>query len=194
MSRQEFLESAGRRSREFLREAQSFYRSHRDESQPVNLASPASMDERFRLLVRAAMRIPALESLFPEPWPPAARRVLPSHSPQRTATAVWGPVLAWSVLELLAQSVNAENPERAALDLFDRLRLREPLAHAFEALGFEAEESWRVAARIKVALLIEAKVFVPAALAYPPVVRSPHSSSVAGALAGCGCSLAHRGA
>ncbi len=118
------------------------------------------MDERFRVLVRAAMRIPALESLFPEPWPAAARRVLPSHSPQLTATAVWGPVLAWSVLELLAESVNAENPERAALDLFDRLRLREPLAHAFEALGFEAEESWRVAARIKVALLIEAKVFV----------------------------------
>jgi hypothetical protein len=58
--------------------------------------------------------------------------------------------------------VNARNPERAALDLFDRLRLREPLAHAFEALGFPNEESWRVAARIKVALLIEAKVFVAA--------------------------------
>jgi hypothetical protein len=89
-------------------------------------------------------------------------------------------VLAWSVLELLAQSVNAENPERAALDLFDRLRLREPLAHAFEALGFEAEESWRVAARIKVALLIEAKVFVSAAPVYPPAAhpRIPILSSV----------------
>jgi glycosidase len=165
--RQEFLDTAGRRSREFLREAQSFYRSHRDESQAVNLTNPASMDERFRLLLRAAIRIPALESIFPEPWPVAARRVLPSHSPQLTATAMWGPVLAWSVLELLAQSVNAQNPERAALDLFDRLRLREPLAHVFEALGFEGEESWRVAARIKVALLIEAKVFAPAPAATP---------------------------
>jgi hypothetical protein len=72
-------------------------------------------------------------------------------------------VLAWSVLELLAESVNPANPQRAALDLFDRLRLRDPLGHAFEALGFEAEESWRVAARIKVALLIEAKVFVSGA-------------------------------
>jgi hypothetical protein len=109
------------------------------------------------------MRIPALESLFPEPWPAAARRVLPSQSPQLMATAMWGPVLAWSTLALLAESVDASHPEQAALDLFDRLRLREPLAHAFEALGFEAEESWRVAARIKVALLISANVFAPAA-------------------------------
>ena len=165
--RQDFLEITGRRSREFLREAQSFYRTHHDESQPLNLTNPASMEERFRILARAAMRIPALESLWAEPWPPAARRVLPSHSPQRMATAMWGPVLAWSVLELLAESVNAEDPKRAALDLFDRLRLREPLAHAFEALGFAGEESWRVAARIKVALLIEAKVFAPSPAAVP---------------------------
>ena len=55
-----------------------------------------------------------------------------------------------------------------ALDLFDRLRLREPFAQAFGALGFEGEEGWRVAARIKVVLLSEAgigKVEVPAAKA-----------------------------
>ena len=161
--REEFLDTARRRSRDFLREAQSFYGSHRDESQTVNFINPAAMEERFRALLRAAMRIPALESLFPEPWPAAARRVLPSHSPQRTATVMWGPVLAWSVLELLTESVNAPDPQRAALDLFDRLRLREPLAHAFEALGFEGEESWRVAARIKVGLLIEAEVFASGA-------------------------------
>ena len=44
-------------------------------------------------------------------------------------------------------------PERTALDLFDRLRLREPFGHAFTALGFQGEEAWRVAARIKVLLL-----------------------------------------
>jgi hypothetical protein len=108
------------------------------------------------------MRIPALEALFPEPWPVAARRVLPSLSPRLTATAMWGPVLAWSTLELLAESVDARNPQPTALDLFDRLRLRGPLAHLFESLGFVGEESWRVAARIKVALLVEARVFTPA--------------------------------
>jgi hypothetical protein len=45
-----------------------------------------------------------------------------------------------------------------ALDLFDRLRLREPFALAFEALGYEGEAAWRVAARIKVVLLTGAGV------------------------------------
>ena len=62
-------------------------------------------------------------------------------------------MLGWCALELLAESVDAENPERVALELFDRLRLREPFAQAFAALGFEDEEGWRVAARIKVVLL-----------------------------------------
>ena len=83
----------------------------------------------------------------------AARRVLPSPSPQLTATAMWGPVLAWSVLELLAESFDAEKPEPVALDIFDRLRLREPFGHVFAALGFEGEEAWRAAARVKVGLL-----------------------------------------
>jgi glycosidase len=124
-----------------------------------NFTNPSEMSTHFRERARAAMRVPALENLFPAPWPPAARRVLPSQSPRLMATEMWGPVLAWSILELLAESINPQNPDRAALDLFDRLRLREPLAHAFEALGFPAEESWRVGARIKVALLVEAKVF-----------------------------------
>jgi hypothetical protein len=104
------------------------------------------------------MRIPIIEAAFPHPWTAAARRVLPSPSPQVTATAMWGPLLGWSVLELLAESIDAENPERMALDLFDRLRLREPFGQAFGALGFEGEEGWRVAARIKVVLLSEAGV------------------------------------
>jgi len=88
----------------------------------------------------------------------AARRMLPSPSPQLTATAMWGPVLGWCVLELLAESIDATNPARVALDLFDRLRLREPFAQAFAALGFEGEEAWRVAARVKVGLLTRAGV------------------------------------
>ncbi len=112
----------------------------------------------FRERLRAAMRIPAIEALFPSPWTAAARRMLPSPSPQFTATAMWGPILGWCALELLAESIDAEKPERVALDLFDRLRLREPFAHAFAALGFEGEEGWRVAARIKVVLLIGAGV------------------------------------
>jgi hypothetical protein len=199
LQREDFLQNAWKRCREFLREAQSFYCSHGGLSFAAASANPASLEKRFHELLRAAMRIPALENLFPEPWPAAARRVLPSLSPQLTATAMWGPVLAWSVLELLAEFVHTQDPasatggppapaagappaqggphppsfgecgvqpasatrlgpQRTALDLFDRLRLREPLANAFQSLGFEGEEGWRVAARIKVALLIEAGV------------------------------------
>jgi hypothetical protein len=108
------------------------------------------------------MRIPIIEAAFPRPWTAAARRVLPSPSPQFTATAMWGPLLGWCALELLAESIDAEAPEKMALDLFDRLRLREPFGQAFGALGFEGEEGWRVAARIKVVLLSEAGIGKPA--------------------------------
>jgi glycosidase len=117
---------------------------------------PPAFEYRQRL--RAAMRMPVVEALCPAPWTAAARRMLPSPSPQFTATAMWGPILAWCALELLADSVDSENPERAALDLFDRLRLREPLALSFKALGFDGDEGWRVAARIKVVLLTGAGV------------------------------------
>jgi len=102
--------------------------------------------------------MPQVEALFPSPWTAATRRMLPSPSPQFTATEMWGPVLAWCSLQLLAEWINKEQPERTALDLFDRLRLREPLARIFAALGFEGEEAWRVAARIKVLLLVSAGI------------------------------------
>jgi hypothetical protein len=70
-------------------------------------------------------------------------------------------VLGGCALELLAESIDAEDSERIALDLFDRLRLREPFAQAFAALGFEGEEGWRVAARVKVGLLTWAGVGKP---------------------------------
>jgi glycosidase len=120
---------------------------------PSDPANPGLLGAAFRARLRAAMRMPAIEALFPVPWSTAARRMLPSPSPQLTATAMWSPVLAWCVLELLAESIDAEKPEPIALDLFDRLRLREPFAQVFTALGFEGEEAWRVAARVKVGLL-----------------------------------------
>jgi hypothetical protein len=158
---EEFFETAWRRSQDFLRESQVAYRARKGEPLTVRQTNPALLAGRFRERVRAAMNIPAIESRFPTPWKNGARRLLPSLSPELIATAIWGPVLSWCVLELLAESIDAEKPERAALDLFDRLRLREPLAHSFLALGFKGDESWRAAARIKVALLVEAGVSAP---------------------------------
>jgi glycosidase len=160
--RNEFLKQAWARGETFLREAQAAYATRlRAENQPAPAGEPsgaASLAPRFIELLRAAMRMPQVEALFPAPWTAAARRMLPSPSPQFTATEMWGPVLAWCALKLLAEWIDKEQPERTALDLFDRLRLREPFAHALAALGFEGEEAWRVAARIKVLLLASAGI------------------------------------
>jgi hypothetical protein len=157
LERNAFFDLAWKRCEAFLRAAQTVYASRlgqeRHPAVALHPAKLASLAPVFRERLRAAMRIPAIEALFPAPWTVAARRVLPSPSPQFTATAMWGPLLGWCVLELLAESIDAQNQERVALDLFDRLRLREPFAQAFRALGFEGEEGWRVAARIKVGLL-----------------------------------------
>jgi hypothetical protein len=160
--RTEFFDQAWARCESLLRAAQNAYVARLPkESQPSvdNLPTdPGLLMQAFRQRLRAAMRIPSMEALFPQPWTPAARRILPSPSPQLTATAIWGPIFGWCALELLAESINVKEPELVALDLFDRLRLRETFAHAFAALGFEGEESWRVAARIKVVLLTGAGV------------------------------------
>ena len=162
LDRREFFDLAWARCEAFLRVAQTAYTSYTaGPEQSVGAAhptNPALLGPAFRERLRAAMRIPAIEALFPVPWSVAARRVLPSVSPVFTATAMWGPVLGWCALELLAESIDVEDPERVALDMFDRLRLREPFAQAFAALGFEGEEAWRVAARIKVVLLTGAGV------------------------------------
>jgi len=162
--RKEFFDLAWRRCEGFLREAQTIYVSRvaREGRQVAQPTAPALLGPVFRERLLAAMRIPVIEATFPRPWTAAARRVLPSPSPQFTATAMWGPLLGWCALELLAESIDADGPEKMALDLFDRLRLREPFGQAFGALGFEGEEGWRVAARIKVVLLSEAGIGKPA--------------------------------
>jgi hypothetical protein len=115
----------------------------------------ASMAPVFRKLIRGASKLAALEALFPAKWNAEARRMLPSANPQLPSTALWGPVLAWCVLQVLAEAVDAENSELMAVELFDRLRLREPMAQAFHALGLEGENGWRAAARLKALLLLQ---------------------------------------
>jgi glycosidase len=160
--RNEFLRQAWTCCETFLQEAQTAYTVRlRAEDQSARGRVPVEADsqpQRFNELLRAAMRMPQVEALFPAPWTTAARRMLPSPSPEVTATEMWGPVLAWSLIQLLAGGIDKEHTETAALDIFDRLRLREPLGRAFAALGFEGEEAWRAAARIKVLLLVKAGI------------------------------------
>jgi len=151
--RSELLNLAWTRCEAFLHVAQTAYRTRSGIHGAMTM--PGLMGPAFRERLTAAMRISVVEGLFPMPWTAAARRVLPNPSPQLTATAMWAPIIAWCVLETLAESIDVDEAERVALELFDRLRLREPLAEAFNALGFEGEAGWRAAARIKVLLLAE---------------------------------------
>jgi glycosidase len=157
--RSELFNVAWTRCEAFMRLAQESYRARTGAQREMTM--PGLLGPAFRERLAAAMRIPVVEALFAEPWTAAARRVLPSPSPQMTATAMWAPVIAWCALETLAESIQPEKPEQAALEVFDQLRLRKPLAEALNGLGFEGEAGWRAAARIKVVLLAEAGVGTP---------------------------------
>jgi glycosidase len=111
------------------------------------------LSARFRNCLLSAMRLPSLEASFLTAWPVAARHVLPSLSPRDRAIVLWGPVLAWCALECAGSFVDPKNSHRAGLELFDRLRLRTPLAQAFHALGVDGDAEWRAAARVKVLAL-----------------------------------------
>jgi glycosidase len=91
-------------------------------------------------LLAATLALPRYEALFPERWPETARKVLPSDSPGTSGTAVWAPVLAWSLLHGLP--LDGES-------MFDRLRLWHALADTFHALGVSGEDGWRAAARVR---------------------------------------------
>jgi hypothetical protein len=157
--RSELFNLAWARCEAFLRLAQPAYRSRNGaQHEPI---MPGLLGPAFRERLTAAMRLPVVEALSPEPWTTAARRVLPSPSPQMTATAMWAPIIAWCAFETLAESLGAQNPEKIALDLFDQLRLRKPLAESFHGLGFEGEAGWRAAARIRVLLRAEARPPLP---------------------------------
>ena len=97
----------------------------------------------------AALRLPEAETKFSSPWTVEARHVLPSSSPGAKSTAVWAPVLAWTVLRSLADT----SADRVSL--FDRLQLRSNLAETLSSLGYEGEDSWRAAARIRLLLAHE---------------------------------------
>jgi hypothetical protein len=154
--RSELFNVAWKRCEAFVRIAQQAWRTRTGAHGEMTM--PGLLGPAFRERLAAAMRIPVVEALFPQPWTAAARRVLPSPSPQLTATAMWAPIIAWCALETLAESIDAEKPEQIALEAFDHLRLRQPLGESFKALGFEGEAGWRAAARTKVVLLAQTEI------------------------------------
>ncbi len=152
----ELFDHAWARCEQLVTVVQAAYARAKGEKHSSAAPPPSSLAPVFRKWLRGAARIPALEALFPSPWTAAARRTIPNTSPQLPVTALWGPVLGWCVLQVLVEATDAANPQQAAIEMFDRLRLREPFAQAFTSLGLEAEQGWRAASRIKALLLVQA--------------------------------------
>ncbi len=115
------------------------------------------------LRLHAALHLPAKEAEFTKPWSREARLVLPSLNSPLHTSAVWGPVLAYCVIEGMAEAVSTKTTDTktadtktvavTALALFDQLRLRQPLANAFSVSGEISEDGWRAAARVRVVFL-----------------------------------------
>ena len=96
----------------------------------------------------AAVRIPHLEQQFSTDWPSAVRSMLPSSGPGGLEEQTWAPVLAWILLRSVpAQGIRAS--------LFDSLQLRAALAEAFSSMGIESGKTWRLAAQVRVLLMLE---------------------------------------
>jgi hypothetical protein len=136
----------------------------------------ALLEIRLRERLHGLLQLPALESHFTEPWTPEARTVLPtaprnpvatavsalvdtvlqavvpSHTPALPPETVWGTALAWSLFAALGESLELANPSAPALAIFDEFRLRQVLADSFARLYVSGEDTWRAAARTRIAV------------------------------------------
>jgi glycosidase len=123
----------------FIERGNRFHKVAR-QFEPGHAATPSAAEPRHSALLVSTLALPRFEALFPKPWPETARKVLPSDSPGTSGTAVWAPVLAWSLLRGLALD---------GASVFDSLRLRHALARTFQELGMSGEDGWRGAARVR---------------------------------------------
>ena len=152
-SKAELFAVVEQRSGEFFTRARGGFASVGGRSGET-VAEAAEVDLGVAERLEAALRIPSLRKQLSGGWPLAACAVLPCSGVAASDAGRWGPIVGWLVLRTLAESL--EDVPAAGVDLFDRLRLRQPVAEAFGALGLEGEESWRAAARVRVLLLAEA--------------------------------------
>jgi hypothetical protein len=107
----------------------------------------------FTKTLRAAMKIPNIETQFADPWSEQACGVLPSaNTGLKTFESVWATIIAWAALRSIGDLLDPADPDKAGAKLFDALRLRTPIANALEKNGHEGESRWRAAARVRVVL------------------------------------------
>jgi len=159
-AKEEFIELAWHLTAEFFHEAQLANEEHNGSplndlvlDKPAMEIAPSTISEKFRRHMIALLELPSLENYFRKPSTKAVRNLVPGLDNKLTPTAIWAPVLSWCVITLLGEQLDAKYAHTAALIQYERLRLRGALANIFMGLGYEGDEGWRAAARIKVGLL-----------------------------------------
>jgi hypothetical protein len=176
---------AGRRLRSFLVEGRRVAGRSSHGISEARGDGAADLDEAIRGFERrleAALQLAALEAHFPSRWPHEVRAVLPTaDSTSAEARATWGPILAWGALEALGNFCTVAGSDRPAVQLIEALRLREPMAVAFQALGREGEDRWRATARVRAAFVLQAPQAdrVPEASRAPDLLQEPLDPDVA---------------
>jgi hypothetical protein len=145
---------AGQRARAFVLEGQRLGGGERPEASTDRLEAAI---RGFEHRLQAALRLDEVEAQLESPWPREARAVLSTAgSAESAGPAIWGTILASCALEALGSVEDPSDVDGAVVQLFDALRLREPLARALEALGHEGEDQWRAAARVRATFAVEA--------------------------------------
>lgn len=118
----------------------------------VRPQTAAVLDE-LAIRIETALKLPAIAKRTAGSWPDEAREVLPlGDSPHHRPVLIWSSVLAWEVIHAIGRHRDQAPPERAGVQLFDTLRLRQPLAELLNAAGAAGEEQWRGAARVRALL------------------------------------------
>ena len=118
----------------------------------ASLAGPQAGVELLILRVEAALKLHALIARAgPEEAQPEAVMLPVAMAEDKAPAALWSAVLAWSAVEAAGALLDSQEREAAAVQLFDSLRLRGPIAQAFAGCGVEGDEQWRAAARLRAA-------------------------------------------
>jgi len=105
-------------------------------------------EQAIRTATFSVLQLPQMGRDFSTAWPPAVGYMLPNYEPGMPSEQTWAPILAWVVLRSLP-AVGART------NIFDELHLRSTLAEIFASLGVDEQNTWRIAARIRVLLLLE---------------------------------------
>jgi glycosidase len=113
-------------------------------------------------LLGAALRLPDLYRRAHARWPTEAHAVLPIDDiVSSQAVTVWLTVVAWCALETAGRRHRPDDPDGAAAQFFDALRLRAPLAEALADHRTPEDEHWRAAARLRASFALLARSTAP---------------------------------